>query len=381
MEVSPKTQIAELIRNSHKLLILTHKDPDGDAIGSACALARILKKIEKEVDVVINGDLPDSFGFLPNISYVKTEIENSNDITISIDTRSTGNNLTLGQKKLPEEQRLLIVVSPMSGKLSPEDIIVTNGRKKYDAVIILDCSTAQRIGGDSARLEEIFQESPTVNIDHHPGNGYFAKINWVDTAASSTAEMLVSLCESIGRGENLLDSEIATCLLTGIITDTGSFQNQSTTSKSLTVAAQLVAAGARQQEIIEKVMRTKPLTTLRLWGRILSNMEEHGTGHFAFAAITDAEIKELGAHPKQLSGLIDEMMKTAADMDFVMLISERDGNTHCSLRSVAPKFDVSRIARAFGGGGHVAAAAFELEGSPSNNKDKIIQEALRATAR
>ena len=212
-----------------------------------------------------------------------------------------------------------------------------------------------------------------INLDHHAGNDFFGKINWVDLTATSSAEILVSLIESLAREKPLIDEDIATGLLTGIITDTGSFQNANTTPKSLTVAAQLVAAGGRQQEIIRHVFKTKPLTTLKLWGRILESVRLDSEGRFIWAKISRDDFQATGAQETETSGIIDELLKSAPNIDFVLLLAEKSGELDGSLRAVAPGVDVSLIAKLFGGGGHEAAAGFQLPGATIvTNEEEIL---------
>jgi phosphoesterase RecJ-like protein len=162
-------------------------------------------------------------------------------------------------------------------------------------------------------------------------------------------------------------------LLTGIITDTGSFQNANTTPKSLTVAAQLVAAGGRQQEIIRHVFKTKPLSTLKLWGRILESVRLDAESHFIWAKISQDDFLSSGAQESETSGVIDELLKSAPNIDFVLLLSEKAGELDGSLRAVSPGTDVSQIAQLFGGGGHEAAAGFQLPGSTLlTNEEEIL---------
>lgn len=370
MELSPKAQAVELIRQSQNVLILTHQDPDGDAIGSTLALRLALQRLGKSVDALFAGQIPAAFSYLQGYAEVKDKtIIPSNDLIITIDSRNTGEELKLGYKKITAEHRIQIVITPPKGSLTPEDVRVERSIPKYDAVIMLDCTGFDRLGSIYNEFPDLFLETPTVSIDHHVTNSYPAKVNWVDMTATSTAEMLVALIEALGRGENLLDEEVATCLLTGLITDTGSFQNMSTTPKSLTVAAQLVAAGAKHQEIIERIS-TKSLSTLKLWGRALAKLQENKDLRYIWTELTSQDFAEIGE--SEDGSLIDELLKSATDVDFVLLLKESDDGLKGSLRSVARDYDVARIAAAFGGGGHKAAAGFRVEGDFNTVRDDII---------
>lgn len=372
MELTPKAQAVELIRQSQNVLILTHKDPDGDALGSTLALRLVLQRLGKNVDAILAGRIPSSFSYLPGYAEVKDKtIAPSNDLIITIDSRNTGEDLKLGYKKITDEHRIQIVITPPKGTLLPEDVKVERQAPKYDAIIILDASSFDRLGPIYSEFPDLFYETPTVSIDHHVTNSYPAKVNWVDMTATSTAEILVALIEALGRGENLLDEEVATCLLTGLITDTGSFQNMSTTPKALTVAAQLVAAGAKHQEIIERV-NTKSLTTLKLWGRALSRIQVNPELRYVWTELSKGDFNELGLPEGDDGSLIDELLKSATDVDFVFILKEVDETLKCSLRSVAKDFDVARIAEALGGGGHKPAASCEVEGSLATAKTDLI---------
>ena len=183
--------------------------------------------------------------------------------------------------------------------------------------------------------------------------------------------------ESLAREKPLIDEDISTALLTGIITDTGSFQNANTTPKSLTVAAQLVAAGGRQQEIIRHVFKTKPLSTLKLWGRILEKVRLDETNRFLWSKISRADFIESGASDTETSGVVDELLKSAPEIDFALLLAERSDGVHGSLRAVAPGADVSALAKLFSGGGHQAAAAFQMYGATLADKEEEILGKIR----
>ncbi len=374
MELTPKQQTTEQIRAAEKILILTHFNPDGDALGALLALYLILKKLDKDVTAVVPETVPATFSFMPNIGEVHNSYSGTKDFIITIDTRKTSVD-RLGYKHIPEENKLNIVITPHSGTFRREDVTFSYGSFKYDLIIVLDSSDLERLGPLYEGQNALFYETPVINIDHHAGNDFFGKINWVDLTATSTSEILVSLIESLAREKPLLDEDIATALLTGIITDTGSFQNANTTPKSLTVAAQLVAAGGRQQEIIRHVFKTKPLSTLKLWGKILESVRQDQELRFIWAKVSRVDLMETGATEDETSGVIDELLKSAPNIDFALLLAEREDILHGSLRAVASGVDVASIAKIFGGGGHEAAAAFQIPGATLlANEGEIIEK-------
>jgi len=153
------------------------------------------------------------------------------------------------------------------------------------------------------------------------------------------------------------------------MTDTSSFMNSNTTPKALTVAAQLVAAGADQQQIVRVVFNTNSLSTLRIWGRALSYIKEDHENKFIWSSLSRADFVASGADDANTntSGVMNNLLKTAEGVDFVLLLKEKNEGVYGSFRSISATTDVAMIARLFGGGGHTGAAAFQM-------KDKKLQD-------
>jgi len=376
MELTPKQQTIELIKGSGKILLLTHVNPDGDALGSILALFMVLQKLGKEVMAVTPDAIPSYYKFLPSLDILSDNFSGTKDFVVTVDTNRTKVN-KLGYKYLPLENKLNVIITPQAGSFSSEDVSFSYGSFKYDLVIVLDSPDLERLGPFYDNNTELFYETPVINIDHHAGNDYFGKVNWVDLTATSTSEILVALIESLARERPLLDVDVATALLTGIIVDTGSFQNANTTPKSFTVAAQLVAAGAHQQEIIRWLFKTKTLATLKLWGRILESVQEEKLSRFVWAKIKRQDFLETGAEEAASSGIIDELLKTAPEIDFALLLSEKEDGLHGSFRAAQAGVDVAAIAKIFGGGGHQAAAAFQMPEETLISKEQDILEMVR----
>lgn len=376
MELTPKQQTIELLKGAQKILILSHINPDGDALGSMLALSLVLKKLGKEVTAVTSDVLPESLQFLPTKEHLSSTFSGTKDFIISVNTSKVKVE-KLGYKNIIEENKLNVIITPTSGLFKPEDVTFSFGAYKYDLIVVLDSPDFDRLGSIYDKNTELFYETPVVNIDHHPGNDHFGKVNWVDLTATSTAEILVALIESLGRDKPLLDADVATALLTGIIVDTGSFQNSNTTPKSFTVAAQLVAAGARQQEIIKWIFKTKTLSTLKLWGRVLENVKDENQYRFIWSAVNRQDFTTANADDSATSGVLDELLKTAPGIDFALLLSEKNDGLHGSFRAAKAGVDVSAIARLFGGGGHEAAAAFGLQGESLNSRGNEVIAKIR----
>lgn len=381
MELTPKQQTVELIRAAKRILIVTHQGLDGDAIGSSLALAAALAKLDRDVAVAAPEPVPAAFGFLPGVDQFRQELDGTKDFIISLATNRVAVE-KLGYKTLADEHKLNIIITPQRGAFRPEDVSFSYGTVKFDLVIALDTPEMERLGSLFHEQAQFFYETPIINIDHHPGNDFFGKVNWVDLTATSTAEILVALLESLGREKSLLDPDIATLLLLGITTDTDSFQNPATTPKSLTVAAQLVAAGARHQEIVQRLYRMRNLSTLRLWGKALTKITEDSEHRFIWSKISTDDLKSCGADETELSGVADELLRSVPDIDFALLLSERSGGSvYGSLRGVARGIDVSEIAKLFGGGGQPQKAAFRIPNANLTEVEAEVLDRIRAFQR
>lgn len=372
MELSPKQQVVDVLKNSQKILLLTHKNPDGDAVGSILGLYFSLIKMGKDA-IAVCADVPSTvFDYMPGVKEISQNFASGRDFVISVDT-STVKADKIMYKMI--DNKLNIIVTPKGGRFSKEMLSCCDGNFHYDAVVVLDSTDLERVGDPYEKHPELFYDVPVVNIDHHAGNDFFGKVNLVDLTATSTSEILVSVLEALTGDPKFMNEEIATSLLTGIITDTNSFQNTNTTPKSLTVAAQLVAFGGRQQDIIKYIYKTKPLSTLRLWGRALSSLRDEKMHKFVWTQLYKKDYLEVGAAETESSGVIDELLKTASGVDFALLLSEKNGDVHGSLRSTNKSKDVSEIAKLFGGGGHPMAAAFQINGtSLEASSDSTIQK-------
>ncbi|MFA7253045.1 MAG: DHH family phosphoesterase [Patescibacteria group bacterium] len=371
MELSPKQQVVDILKNSQKILLLTHKNPDGDALGSILALYLSLKKMGKDVTAVCCDPAPAVYDYLPEMKDIGQNFTGNRDFIISLDVSKVKADKIM-YKVI--ENKLQFIISPEGGQFDRSMLLCESGGFHFEAIVVLDSPDLDRIGSPYEKNPEIFYDVPVINIDHHAGNDQFGKINLVDLTATSTAEILVSVLEALAGDAKFITEPIATALLTGIITDTNSFQNTNTTPKSLTVAAQLVAFGGRQQDIIKNIYKTKALSTLRLWGRALSSLRDEQNYRFVWTQLKKKDYLEVGAAEEESSGVIDELLKTASGVDFALLLSEKNGDLHGSLRSTVSTKDVAEIARLFGGGGHPNAAAFQLkESSLEKSCTQIIQ--------
>jgi len=316
LEDAAKAQ--HLLASSRHVLCVCHRAPDGDAIGSLLGIGLLLEKHLPQVHVTFHcvDPVPETFHFLPGVFRVQRA-----PATASY--------------PLPGEQ-------PLQGD---------------ETIIFLDCAEPKLTEMQSTHPAFFDGSFQTIVIDHHPMNPRFGTHNFLVPDAASTCEIIVDLAKSWGWS---IDADCATCLLTGVYTDTGGLLHSNTTAKVYRTVAELLRVGGRRQAVVTAVFRMAKLSTLRLWGRVLEKItltEEGG----AISAVTEGDFRATEAEYSELTGAID-YVNAVPGMRFSLILSERDGKVKGSLRTLRDDVDVSKMAGKFSGGGHKKAAGFALEG-------------------
>lgn len=299
-------QIKQKIIASRRTLLLAHKSPDGDTLGSALAFYLYLKGLAKEVDVASYDQPAEVLRFLPGSETIIHELDEA----------------------------------------------------RYDLIISFDSADPKLSGFDKSHPEIFSRKERHINIDHHSSNLMYGGINLVRTDCASTTQILYYLFRQF---KAIFTRDISTCLLTGLYTDTGSFMHQNTTADTIRVGADLVRHGADVASIARHIFHTKPVHQLRLWGRIL-NRAKKTKDDVVVSAVTKSDLSELGSHKDHLSGAI-EFLKYVPGIRYAEILSEEEGGrVKGSLRTIREDVDVAAIAATYGGGGHIKAAGFSIPG-------------------
>ncbi|MEI6266764.1 MAG: DHH family phosphoesterase [bacterium] len=371
MELSPKQQIAELIKSNQRILIVGHKNSGGDLIGSMLALERVLVSQGKEVSLVLSEGVETAHLFLPGVEKIGRELSGQRDLIVRIDKNAN----KIEKIAYNEENGFLnIVITPSGKAIAKSNLNIVDGNYKYDLIFVLDTQDVEKIDPVYDKYTELFFEVPIINIDHHAGNEHFGTVNLVDMTATSTAEILVSIIEAIGPGN--FDADVATCLLTGLIADTASFKNTNTTPKSLTISAQMLAAGARQQEIIQNLYKARPIQTLKLWGKLLSGLEYDAEHRIVYTVVNKEDLSTAKASIEDVQIVLDELLSSTPGTDIVLVLVENNANITGLLRGLNGQ-DVLSLAEGFGGNGKALEASFEVQNATiANNKEQIITKIM-----
>lgn len=299
---NPPPELLAAIARGRRFLVTSHQRPDGDAIGSAFAMALALEALGKQATVVMDAVPPAFLRPFPRVA----------------------------------------------------DLLVTpEVREPADAAFVMECSALARTGVTG------LDRSPVINIDHHPGNAGYGAINWIDETAAACGELVFTLIDALGVA---LTPEMATHLYLAILTDTGSFHFSHLTPRTYELAGRAVAAGADPQWIARTHYDSNSLARVRIFGAVLNGMTVHADGRVALLAITEAMAAELGGTYDDTEGLINFPL-TVKDIRAVAFFKEMGpGDWRVSLRSKGA-LDTAAIARRFGGGGHTNASGCSWQGS------------------
>ncbi len=366
MPLSPSDLQAatDAIKHHQRILIIPHANVDPDGLSSALSCFKIFSALGKDCTVICPDTLPDNLSFLPGFESLDTDIDDGQNFIITLDC-SHGVEVDKLRYTV-EDHKVNIIVVPKKGRLKKEHVWMHEGGGGYDLIVVVDTADLSLLGSAYLDHVDLFSHVPILNIDHHISNTAFGQLTLIDPLCASATEVLYHWFCSEQDWKSLMTPDIATLLLAGLITDTRSFQNPNTTPRSLEVAAELLDLGARQQEIIKNVYKTKPLSTLKIWGRALNHIQIDADSRIVWSSVSREDLSEMGATSKETHGLLDELISTVPDADVHVLFTEvEEGGCKASMRST-PVIDVNRIAgRLYGGGGHARASGFRIRSYPN----------------
>jgi len=307
------SQVVQLVEQKQRFMITSHVRPDGDGLGSGLALYWMFRALNKDADVVLRDRVPPAYNVLP------------------------GSELVLVQDDVTE---------------------------KYDAAFIIECSDVDRPGLPSLKDQFV------VNIDHHSTTVPFGDINWIDSTAAAVGEMIYNLCKALGVE---VTEEIAECIYTALLTDTGSFHFSNTTERTLKIASELVRRGVEPARISQALFYSGSFSKIKLLGLVLSNIQRDDSGRIAWITMDRGTMYEADACEEDSDGIVNHAL-SIGEVEAVAFFKELSpGAYRVSLRSKG-KNNVAKIAELFGGGGHRNAAGCRIEGDFESVRRRVIEE-------
>ena len=313
------SQVVELVEKKDRFAITSHVRPDGDSLGSSLGLYWLLRALDKEVEVTMRDMAPHAYQQLPGADAIR--------VTPAVD-------------------------------------------RPYDAVFVIECSDIDRPG--LIDLEKQF----VVNIDHHSTTALFGAINWIDSTASAVGEMIYNLCKATGVR---VTKEIAECVYTALLTDTGSFHYSNTTERTFKIASELVRTGVKPAKTAEAIFGSYQWPKIELLSLVLATAKRDETGHIAWMEQTLEMQEQTCASEEDADGFVNYPL-SVAEIEATALFKEcSPGVYRTSLRSKGD-VNVAKVAEQFGGGGHRNAAGCTLKGNLDSVERQLVpllQDAIK----
>jgi phosphoesterase RecJ-like protein len=313
------SQVVELVEKKDRFAITSHVRPDGDSLGSSLGLYWLLRALDKDVEVTMRDPAPHAYQQLPGADAIR--------VTPSVD-------------------------------------------RPYDAVFVIECSDIDRPG--LIDLEKQF----VVNIDHHSTTALFGAINWIDSTASAVGEMIYNLCKATGVR---VTKEIAECVYTALLTDTGSFHYSNTTERTFKIASELVRTGVKPAKTAEAIFGSYQWPKIELLSLVLATAKRDETGHIAWMEQTLEMQEQTRASEEDADGFVNYPL-SVREVEATALFKEcSPGVYRTSLRSKGD-VNVAKVAEQFGGGGHRNAAGCTLKGNLESVERQVVpllQDAIK----
>jgi len=315
-------KLEEIIVAGGSFFLAGHLNPDGDTLGSMLAISSVLKRLGKKVYLFSSDPVPENLSFLPHAGSIRI------------------------------------------GRLPP--------KKRFDAAILLECSTPAR-GGDLSSI--LKHAGKVVNIDHHKTSELYGDVNIVEPHSSSTAEIIYRLFYSMNV--HITKTEAA-CLYVGIVTDTGRFHFPATSPRTLEVASRLLETGFKFSRINDLLYASKSCQALKVLGRALESLELLNGGRLAVMTLRTSDFTDFDAAPEHTENVINYGMM-APGVKLAVLFREEAGRISVTFRSRGHA-DVSSLAKIFGGGGHKNASGCKIKAGMEETRTKVLAEVQKVLA-
>ncbi len=338
------TQATEALKRAKRTLIVAPENPTADTAAAMAGLLAYLRAHELEVDAYcpkLNIDkLPE---YLPMKELILPQLSAMRDFRISLKV----DKIPVGELAYDvKDGNLDIVLTPKHGEWTAHDVSFHQGEDRYDLIITLGCYDRNVLSDVFPNHADFIYRTPVINIDHDAKNEHWGAINLVDMTAGSVTEVLLNWFTE--WNEQKIDEKVATALMAGMIWKTQSFKSASVTPKTLERAAKLVSLGADRESVVHQLWRTRSVSTLKLWGRALTRLEQDTANEMVWTSLSKRDIMETGTTEAKLDELVQELIAYAPDAKLVAIFVEHDENTtRAALFAEAPH-DAKILGRALG---------------------------------
>jgi bifunctional oligoribonuclease and PAP phosphatase NrnA len=374
MVMTELEQAILLARRATHVLVTFPRDQVGVAAGTALALMQALEHLGKRVDIVSAGFvLPGNLRFLPGIKRIGSEVNSLRKFIVSLDLKQSGlKDLSYNV----EADKLEIYLTPSRGSFQTQDLTARSSDFTYNLIVTVDTPDLASLGDLFHANTEFFYQTTILNFDHTPTNEHFGQINLVDLNVPATADVVLNFLEKLDDG--LITPDIATCLYASLSSASRSFTTPRVTPDTLAQAGRLVNLGARREEVVTHLFRTKKLPTLRLWGRTLARLKSDRSRKLVWSLLQPEDFIKSGAGEEELPSVVDELIVNAPEAGTIVLLYEQTSGTTSVLLRASPGRRATDLLKPFNPTGDLKSARAILPGVTVIEAEKKVIEHLKS---
>jgi len=317
------------IKGAKSVALLVGRDYIDDSLASALALKKIINSLDINADIISILPATPLIDHLKTTTEIKHDLKQQREFVISLATTNTQVDKV---KYKMEPGHLDFIVLPASGGFFTEsDVSVKANGFAYDLIITINIQDLLSLGEIYQNNADFFYAVPIINIDNQASNDNFGQINIINFNATSATEIIYQLCRE--QESDLINHETATCLLAGIISRTKSYKTETVTPQSLLATADLLKLGASRDEIIERLYRNRSLSTLQLWGKLLSGLESMLNDKILYTKLTQADLANID--DSDINQILDELISLIPSAMVVLIFFDQNDTT--TLLTASPK--------------------------------------------
>lgn len=379
MALSEIQQLQKMLEGSKHVLVVFNSSDNGDAVAASLALKKILEKQHRQADVVCADFKPSKqLRFLTDLPSIKPGLSNLQKFIIKVDISNTPIDTLSYDIK---DSTLAIYLTPKHGLLSKNELRTAHSTFKYDLIITINSPDLPSLGSIFTDNTDLFYRTPIVVIDNQANNERYGHVNIVDLSAASASEIVYKIIKEIG--ENYLNPEMATILLTGMTIATGGFKNPNILPSTLQISSALLDRGADREKIVQNLYHTRSLTTLKLWGEALRHLESNPKLGLVWTSITREDFSRSGGTPEDLPGIIDDLIGNSPEAKIILVLFEIEngGRKVGGIIATDKNFNALEVSRALAGEGNKHQARFTMVGKSLKEAEemaiRVITEVIR----
>jgi phosphoesterase RecJ-like protein len=379
MALNETEQLNHLLEQSRHVLLVLSANQNADAVCGAMAWKKFLEKKHKQVDVVAdNFVVPKNLRFLKNLEEIQPQLSHLQKFILKVDV----SNIKIDTLSYDiKDNWLSIYLTPKQGTITKNELRTAQSGLKYDLVITLNAQDLESLGNVFFNNTDLFYKVPIINFDSHPANEHFGQVNFVELNATSICEIIYKTMVKISEAD--IDADIATFLLTGMISQTQSFKTANVSPATLSIASQLITLGADREKIVKNLYRTKSVASMRIWGTALTHIENDPQLGLVWTTITREDFARAGATEEELKDLTDELIQNSPEAKIVLLLYENtqgENKIHGFL-CASKHHDAKTLLQGYQPEGNKKCASFVVSGKNIKEVETEVVEKIKKALR